>query len=115
MDLKEFVAETLFQIIEGVKEAQKKAAESGSKVNPPISSSPANLDRQKLIITEETEMIQIIDFDVALIVKEGAGKKGGIGIFAGSVSIGGQKESNIENSSVSRVKFRVPITLPPSK
>ena len=112
MNLKEFVAETLFQIIEGVKETQERVEKYGSKVNPRIATYPVNLDRQKLIVTENEEIIQTIDFDVALTAKEEAGKKGGIGIFVGSVGVGGQKQSNTENSSVSRVKFRVPITLP---
>jgi len=39
MDLREFVAETLTQIVEGVKEAQTRAKDHGAQVNPHLTTS----------------------------------------------------------------------------
>ncbi len=61
------------------------------------------------------KQIQLVDFDVALTVKEGTETKGGIGIFVGAFGVGSQGQSSAENASLSRVKFVVPITLPSLK
>lgn len=115
MNLKEFISETLSQIIEGVKDAQEKAKNHGSKVNPYIWKNPENLSRHNFTEASGGEIMQIIDFDVALTATQKKGTKGGIGIFAGGLGIGSQGQSNSDNTSVSRVKFKVPITLPPFK
>jgi len=57
-------------------------------------------------------VVQFVQFDVALTVKEGTGTKGGIGVFAGVISLGSAGQSSAENASVSRVKFLVPLALP---
>jgi len=115
MNLKEFVSETLTQIIEGVKDAQEKAKKYGSQVNPYLWKNVGNLERHNLVETNSGEITQMIDFDVALTTAAGTETKGGIGIFAGGIGLGSSEQLNAENASVSRVKFKVPITLPPLK
>jgi uncharacterized membrane protein YtjA (UPF0391 family) len=44
-------------------------------------------------------------------VTEGTEKKGGIGVLAGVLGVGGQASTNAASSSVSRIKFRVPVIL----
>ena len=111
MDLKEFVAETLTQIVGGVSEAQGRVTEMQAKVSPRLNGSPTHAV-QHGYLSADGGAAQIVQFDVALTVKEGAGTKGGLGIVAGAVSLGTSGQSSSENSSVSRVKFSVPITLP---
>ena len=53
-----------------------------------------------------------IEFDVAVTVTGGSEKKGGIGVFSGVFGVGGQASSNAASSSVSRIKFSVPVILP---
>lgn len=113
MDLKDFVSETLVQIIGGVKEAQVKAKLLGGEINSAIWKGRENLEKHKILESATGGIIQIVDFDVALIITEGKGTKGGIGVFAGGLSLGSQGQSHAENESVSRIKFKVPITLPP--
>ncbi len=85
MDQKDFVSQSLTQIVEGVREARQLAGKW---------------------------VAQVVHFDVALTVTSGIGTKGGIGIAAGIVGLGSTGESKAENTAVSRVKFAVPIVLP---
>jgi len=109
MNLKEFVAETLKQITQGVKEAQAEVAE-GAVVNPKIwmaqRSEAANM---KILESNGGQWIHLVDFDVAISVDKSTETKGGLGLFVGPVALGSQGQSNSENSSVSRIKFQVPI------
>lgn len=111
MDLKEFVSETIVQIISGVADAQKQSESLGAKVSPKLTGSSTH-GVQLGFLSAEGGATQIVQFDVALTAKEGTGTKGGIGIVAGIVSLGSTGQSNEENASVSRVKFSVPVTLP---
>jgi hypothetical protein len=62
-----------------------------------------------------TGTAQIVEFDVALTAMEGTGTKGGIGVVAGMFALGSTGQSKEESSSVSRVKFSVPLSLPTPK
>lgn len=113
MDLRDFVSETLLQIADGVKQAQAKATEIGARVNPKLTGGAVHAAQHGFLAASGAPA-QIVQFDVALTVKEGSGTKGGIGIFAGAVTLGSSGQSNTENSSVSRVKFSVPLSFPES-
>lgn len=111
MDLENFVSQTLSQIISGVKSAQVEAAKHGATVNPHLSANTTELGKQGFLWGNGAAA-QIVQFDVALTVLEGTGTKGGIGVFAGAINLGSAGQSKNESSSVSRVKFSVPLTLP---
>lgn len=111
MDLKEFITETIVQIVEGVVDAQDKTKESGARVSPKLTGG-ASLGAQHGFLGADGGATQVVQFDVALTAKEGTGTKGGIGIVSVIVSLGASGESHEENASVSRVKFSVPVTLP---
>lgn len=55
---------------------------------------------------------QLIQFDVALTVKEVTGTKGGIGVASGIVNLGSSGQSSSENIAVNHVRFSVPLALP---
>ena len=113
MDLQEFITETLTQIINGVVAAQEIAAKHGAEVNPFLAGGPSINSAHGFISTKRSGInAQVVSFDVALTVKEGTGTKGGIGIFAGAVNVGSSGQSSEENSSVSHVKFTIPLVLP---
>jgi len=111
MDLQEFVAETISQIVDGVINAQKLVSEKGGEINPHVNTSHEQLGKQGYLFSSEGP-VQIVQFDVALTISEGTGTKGGIGIFAGPIGLGSSGQSSAENSSVSRVRFSVPLLLP---
>ncbi|MBI1424058.1 MAG: hypothetical protein GC149_11370 [Gammaproteobacteria bacterium] len=111
MDLKEFISETMIQIISGVVEAQEQAKNIGGTVSPRLTAG-SEFGAQHGFLRSEGGAAQIVQFDVALTAKEGSGTKGGIGIVSGIVSLGTSGQSQEENASVSRVKFSVPLILP---
>jgi hypothetical protein len=108
MDLKDFVKETLTQIIQGVKEAQPIAQQYGGVVSPKYWQG----GDKSLMQSDNGEVIRNVHFDVALTVAEGTGTKGGIGVFAGVVSLGSAGQSSSHSTEVSRVQFFVPVLLP---
>lgn len=111
MELKDFVAESIKQIIDGINEAKTYGEANGARINPHHqihNSHNANSRRDRT--TGET--IETIDFDVAVTVTEGTQTKGGIGVFTGFAGLGSQGQSEAANSSVSRLRFTVPIVFP---
>lgn len=113
MDLQEFIAQTLVQIVSGVKEAQAQSSALGAQVSPHLTGALSELGKQGFLWASG-QAAQVVQFDVALTVTEGTGTKGGIGVFAGAVNLGSSGQSKSESSSVSRVKFAVPLILPQS-
>jgi hypothetical protein len=107
VDLKDFVSQTLTQIIEGVKAAQEAAKEHGAEVNPDTAGGVGSH-----MTSMSGKNLRNVEFDVALTVAEGTGTKGGIGIVAGAFALGSSGQSTSQNSSVSRVQFSVPLALP---
>lgn len=116
MELKDFIAETLKQIIDGVKEAQIYASENGGIINP-----------KGIVIFKESgnstsygrlyngEPAQTIDFDIAVTTQDSIGVKGKIGVFVGAFKAGVEGNDNSVNSSLSKIKFHLPIFLPNQK
>jgi len=112
MDLKTFIAETISQIIDGVKEAQSRAKDAGGYVNPSLAGPVApELMKHKMFFAAGG-VAQFVEFDVAITTTEGTGTKGGIGIVVGAITLGSSGQSRAENSASTRVKFCVPISLP---
>jgi hypothetical protein len=107
MDLETFIAETLRQIVKGVKIAQQHEDCAGAKIVPHTIENKRGGTTRYL-----AEGVQGIDFDVAVTVTEGSEKKGGIGVLTGVLGIGGQASTNAAIGSVSRIKFSVPVILP---
>ena len=110
MDLKQFVSETLVQILDGISEARQKATlqKSDAEVAPRIRTQGTNFINSGMV-TSGGHAVQFVKFDVALTVTEGTGTKGGIGVVAGVLNLGTTGQSQSENSSVTRVQFDVPI------
>jgi hypothetical protein len=112
MELKDFVSQVLTQIVEGVKAAQEGEDERNGVVNPLISTGVSEIHKQGHLLSIHGQVVQVVKFDVAVTVEEGTGTKGGIGVFAGAIGLGSQGESKASQSSVSRIQFEVPISLP---
>lgn len=111
MELKQFVSESLKQIIDGVNEARSYAEQNGAMVNPTRWSwNSSNV--QVKYDPKSGAAIETVEFDVAVTAIEGTETKGGIGVFMGAVNLGSQGASQNQNSSVSRLKFSVPLMLP---
>lgn len=113
MELKNFISETLSQIIDGVSEVQEKYKDKNVLINPDkIEGSNGEYyisGRSSSHI--HTTLIQNIEMDVAITATEGNENKVGIGV-AKILNIGTSKETNALNSTLSRIKFNIPISLP---
>jgi hypothetical protein len=110
MNLKEFVAEALVQLVEGVIDAQDRTKDKKARIAPRLNANPETL---KLGVFNTGDVpAQMVSFDVALTAMEGTATKGGIGLVVAMVTLGSTGQSKEESSSVSRVKFSVPVSLP---
>ena len=112
MELKDFIAETLKQIIEGAGDAQIYAKEKGASINPELHLNTSIASSTGHLKTLNGKNASTIEFDVAVTATEGTGTKGGIGIIAGAINLGSSGQTNHEKMSVSNIKFSVPLSLP---
>ena len=94
MDIKEFVSETLSQIIDGVVDAQQQTKGKNAVVAPHYAYQ------------------QKVGFDVAVTVVESMEKTGKAGITVWSIGGGVSGKSETSSSTVSRIKFEIAIELP---
>ena len=116
MELKDFVSQSLIQITEGVISAQKELGSRGAKINPEmmrlLKGSTEGYGSFGWPKDEGANPVLLVDFDVAVTAEEGKHTKGGIGVVAGVFALGSQAKSDAVNSSISRIRFRVPLLLP---
>lgn len=103
MTLQEFVCDSMLQISNGVEQAKRENKGIGIAVKA--------LGNQSLSCTAKDETAGfLVEFDVALTVSAKGGKEmGGSITVASFLTGGGKKSSESESSSVSRLRFCVPI------
>lgn len=70
------------------------------------------MTQSNLFDFEHHMLLTNVEFDVAVTAEEAKGTKGGIGVFMGSVGLGAQGQSETKNTSLGRIKFSVPVSLP---
>ena len=121
MELKDFVAITIGQIIDGVLAAQNHAEPLGAFVSP--ADGNASIAGRIMNRTGEGRWaeipgmgghlheIQMVEFDVAVTISDGTTSTGGVGV-AKIVTLGVTRESESSTESVSRIRFKVPIAYP---
>lgn len=108
MELQDFVSTALVSIVRGVEKAQVDLGSSKATINPNGLKTQLALEQ-----LQEGSGLTNVEFEVAVEVKS-AGEAGGsagikIHIFSGEIS---GKKSN-SSSHLSRLKFSVPVLLPP--
>ncbi|MBU1168962.1 MAG: hypothetical protein KKD44_05290 [Proteobacteria bacterium] len=111
MDLKDFVSGTIVQIVDGIIDAQTQCRSKGVIINPLLATNNTFKD-DSAHRTRDGKVAQVVKYDVALTVKDEAEVKGGFAIVAGAFSLGSAGKSGSEDSSISRIRFNVPIVLP---
>ena len=106
MELKDFVAQTLTSIAEGIKEAQETAG-SDYRIAPPIQN---NSDKkvESLLDMETRRIVQGVDFDVAVTTTQGIEGEANAKIFGAQGALNAQ----YTEENLSRVKFKVYVTWP---
>lgn len=113
MEVQEFVAETLKQIIEGVRLAQNEIAvdrdeRKDGAINPERASGKATGPRA----SSGHQPIETVSFDIAITVSEETSAGGKGGLMVAGVGLGAKGEFTSASTAVSRVNFNVPIALP---
>lgn len=98
MNIREFVNTAITEIIKGVEDAgtfiaTKAEFADGASVNP---------------IRPGARKVNNIDFDIAVTVSDTKGGRGGITVLGVGIEGGG----STERSSISRIKFQVPVRFP---
>lgn len=111
MELKNFVKETLQQIVEGAAMAQEAISEQGGSVNP----SSMRFQKDGVWNNYDHAMPQEVVFDVGLTSTDKSGSSEGIGVFLGSINLGKRNEEGAEQVAVTKVRFTVPLVLPPGE
>ncbi len=90
MELKEFVAETLKEIIDGVVEAQNHAVKKSAKINPAGLKYMGHSQSFGVAYAHDVTtppLAQLIEFDIAVTVFESGQAKAGLGVFAGALGV----------------------------
>jgi hypothetical protein len=112
MQLKDFIKESLTQIIEGIAETQKTELPHYAEISPhiPIENFKGDGPRMKPLYSHQ--YATPVKFDIAVTAEETTGTKGGIGVVAGIFALGSQGKTDNKDSSISRIQFEIPIILP---
>lgn len=113
MELREFIKETLLDIIEGVSDAQKEGLEKGALVNPSIIDDFGGNPSIKLTSYNGIKRtVADVEFKVLLTRADGVEGKTGIGVFLASLALGVQSIEDMKQVNTTSIKFSVPIALP---
>jgi hypothetical protein len=116
MELKTFVTTALTQIVEGIVDAQKLAGEHNAYVNPgglARSSHTSNFRKNALWDNTNANFARTVAFDVAVTVEEESHTRAKIGVVSGLLNAGAGGGSGNKEVAYSRIRFSVPVLLPP--
>ena len=78
VELKEFVAETLIQIVDGIEDAQRRLKEKNSEAI--INTNMTETQDGHLVTGGRRRPVEFVEFDVAVLANESKEAKGGVGI-----------------------------------
>lgn len=107
MQLDEFIASTLTQIVAGVRRAQEAVIAYGGVINPQVEGkSIAEVDPNTYTIRKNVE------FDVAVTVTRSTGSGAGLKVAALGIGADIKGKSDLEHSAISRIKFSVLTVFP---
>lgn len=111
MEIKEFIKESLLQIVDGINEANDELHEKGAYIPS------EKLVGDGVLFTvdknNETHNFIKVDFDVAVTVSQSDSSKIGGGIsIASFINAGCSAEDVAASQSVSRIKYMIPLALP---
>jgi hypothetical protein len=111
MDLKDFIAATLTQIVRGVSESAAAISEMGGAVSPAYKAQVAD-ERIGLTLDGKEHPVYSISFDVAVVASESGATEGGARLQVAGIGFGAKATSADKQETTSRVQFIVPLQLP---
>ena len=118
MELKDFVAQSIIQIAEGLAEARSKTHAHGVEINPPLTKSAGAGVVPDVYVNHRNGVNvvpQFVTFDVLVNAEstdavDGKGKISVVGL-----SIGGGASVESKNTNSSRITFSIPVCWSPSR
>lgn len=110
MELKDFIKDVIVDIYEGISAAKKT---TGKRIIPEASLIPESIPYVKNGIgpNSQATMVSNLVFEVSLTNENKDGTSSGIGVLLGSFNIGGKESSENQQTSLSKIKFNIPIEL----
>lgn len=109
MNVKDFIEKTLTQVVEGVNNAKSNIKDSGAVIS---SKNVRPLREGTTYNTSTGDLVNLVEFDIAVTINEKDTDGVNAGIKVVGLSLGGGLEKEIQNQTVSRIKFSVPLTFP---
>jgi hypothetical protein len=106
MELKNFITETLKQIINGVEEAQKDVQNNGAYINP---TDIVNDNLSSITINDKKIRVSNINFEVEVSTIDESDTTKGVGVYIANFGIGGKQKDNDKAISTNKISFVVPI------
>jgi hypothetical protein len=113
MDLKDFIKETVSAIVSATVELQQALAPTGAIINPPTSGN-ADMTFEMNSAFHTLRKVEVVDFDVAVTAKSETSGEAKVGVSILMVEIGGKADHGKATENANRVRFQIPIVLPPS-
>lgn len=113
MDLKEFISETVSAIADATTDLQCRYTAEDILINPPSAQSGSDV-YQPGSSNYTMRRVQNVSFDVAVTASSETSLEGKAGIRVMSLEIGAKGDKSVSAEQVSRVSFKIPITLKPS-
>ena len=113
MDLKDFVAESIGSIVQGIAEAQSSATKLGASINPGgLMRNAKNVTDNSVWDNSNNNYAQPISFDIAITAEDTASGGGKVKVLSGLLGgeIGGQ--TGTKSVLASRIQFTVPVLFP---
>lgn len=110
MELNEFVKDVIVSIYDGISEAKKT---TGKPILPSAGLVSEGIPYVKNGIgpNASATMISNLEFEVALTDGSKDGINGGIGVLLGNLTLGAKGNSETQQTSLSKIKFNIPIEL----
>lgn len=115
MEIKDFISETILQICQGMEDAKEKLAKYDAIVNPKVTCGNESsywIPKKHEHVALERR-VQNVEMDIAVEVSENC-EEGGVAklTIPSILSIGGDGKSGIEQRTINRVHFTIPVCLP---
>ena len=109
MELRDFIRNTIIEIIQGVRDAQETSIIYNATVNPSYKTG------HYLEIGDKIYAVKDIEFEISLTESQSEGNSKGIGVNFYSFKGGTKSGENASNTSGTKVKFSLPILFPPGE
>ncbi|UCE59386.1 MAG: hypothetical protein JSU63_18330 [Phycisphaerales bacterium] len=111
MRLSHFIAETLTEIVNGVRSAQDNVKETNAEISPSGLHKFSN-DQFPGPFKPGRGIVNMVEYDVGVETEGEGSAKAGVGVFLATIGIGTQVEGKERTSAVHRIRFSVPLLLP---